>query len=91
MSRLAVALLLAVPLNALAQAEPAPVDEDALVPEFVYKAVTEYDFEGNRVTATLVGPDGAVVISPPERHHRPMITLRGNFDAEMSRSVDIVK
>lgn len=86
-----VALLLALPLSALAQQQPAPADEDALVPEFVYKAVTEYDFEGNRVTAALVGPDGRVIIEPPARHHRPMITVRANFDEEMGRSVDQVK
>ncbi len=84
--------LLALSLPAAAQQDPSSVvDEDALVPEFIIKAVTELDFDGTRVSAQLVGPDGKLISEPPARHHRQLITVRANFDDEMDRSVAQVK
>ncbi len=89
-ARLAAALLFALSLPAAAQEDVRP-DEDALVPEYIIKPVTEMEFEGYKVGGALVGPGGVLIVSPPERHHQSMIQLRVNFDEQMSRSVDQVK
>jgi hypothetical protein len=59
--------------------------------DVIYKQVTEIDMGGVNVSATIVGPDGALINQRPKPQFNPMIKLRKDFDSEMERSVDEVR
>jgi hypothetical protein len=59
--------------------------------EVIYRQITEIDMTGVNVSATLEGPNGALINQPTRPEFNPMIKLRKDFDAEMERSVDEVR
>jgi len=61
-------------------------------PEIVYQPVTKVDFETPLdVDGTLLTPAVKLVSTARRANVHPLIRLRTDFAAEMSRSVDLVK
>lgn len=89
MRAVALALALSAPLPALAQADVLP-DQIAERPA-AYKPVTEIEFDGRRVEATVVKPDGTIVLEPSRPTFPSFIVLRASFDPELDHSIALVR
>ena len=59
--------------------------------KIVYKKQTEIDFEGLEVEGELIKPNGATINERKPAPFNPLITLRTNFNYEMSASVNEIK
>jgi len=57
----------------------------------VYKKRTEIDFEGVDVEGQLVKPQGSLILDRQKARFNPLISLRTDFNPEMSSSVYQVK
>lgn len=75
-------------LVSLAFAQSAP---DAKEDNVVYKAVTEIDYEGLKIEAAMVRPDGMPVFEFKRGKFNPLIVLRDNFNGEMEKSATDVR
>lgn len=82
-------LMLLLPLlssdNARAEDEP---DGDRKI---IYRQKTEIDFEGLDVAASLVKPQGALILERKQASFNPLIKLRDNFNAEIDQSTQEIK
>ena len=56
-------------------------------PRIQYQDVTEVDFDGVDVNATVDRPELSYVTDRPETTFNPLLRLRRNFTAEMNASV----
>lgn len=63
-------------------------DEDRKV---VYRQKTEIDFEGLDVEASLVKPQGTLVIERKQASFNPLVKLRTNFNDEIDQSTNEIK
>ncbi len=59
--------------------------------EVIYKKRTEIDFEGVEVEGQLVKPQGSLIIEKRKVAFNPLITIRQDFNVEISESVRNVK
>ena len=57
----------------------------------VYRQKTEIDFEGLDVEASLVKPQGTLVIERKQASFNPLIKLRTDFNAEIDQSTQEIK
>lgn len=81
--------LLAVP--AFAQSDEPPPEEEP-PPNIRYKEKTEIDFGERRVDATIAAPLGYFGIGGlPDRPTKPLVTLKADFNREMTESVSAVR
>ena len=78
-------------LTSLFLATATPAAAQSQDRDVIYKQITEIDMTGVSVSATLEGPNGALINQPIRPKFNPLIKLRKNFDAEMERSVDEVR
>ncbi len=92
MSTLLLAALLALPAAAMAQSdeeeEPKPAVEE---PNIQYKAITDIDFDTQRVDAAMMKPYGQYIAGLPQRDKKPLVTLKTDFNAEMKASADSIR
>jgi hypothetical protein len=79
---IATAGVLAGSTSAIAQSDDAPI---------VYPKKTEIIMDGTSVSASVQGPAGAVVQETRRPRFNSIIKLRRDFDAELERSVEIVR
>ena len=63
-----------------------PVSTDAEGRRIVYKQKTEIDFEGLDIEGQLIKPQGALLLERKKASFNPLITLRKDFDVEISES-----
>ena len=56
-------------------------------PKVVYKKETIIDFEGLELEGELVKPQGGLILERQKALFNPLLTLRKDFDKEMSDSV----
>ena len=84
-------LVLLLPLLASDSARAADEDEEAADRKVVYRQKTEIDFEGLDVEASLVKPQGALVLDRKKASFNPLIKLRTDFNAEIDQSTDEIK
>jgi hypothetical protein len=98
MKRLAALILLALPTLSFAQSteDAAATDGTEEVDadsgrRILRQKVTEVDFDGLDVNATLVKPTGVLVSERRRESFNSLIALRANFDSEMDASVDDMK
>lgn len=66
-------------------------DEDKQDRKVVYRQKTEIDFEGLDVEATLVKPQGSLVIERKKASFNPLIKVRENWQQEIDQSTDEIK
>ena len=59
--------------------------------EIIYKKRTEIDFEGVEVEGQLVKPQGSLIVEKRMAAFNPLITIRQDFNVEISESVQSVK
>jgi hypothetical protein len=64
------------------------VDEERRI---IYRQKTEIDFEGLDVEASLVKPQGTLVIERKQASFNPLVKLRTNFSDEIDQSTDEIK
>lgn len=83
-------LVLLLPLLASDSARAAD-DDEASDRKVVYRQKTEIDFEGLDVEASLVKPQGALVLERKQASFNPLIKLRKDFNAEIDQSTDEIK
>lgn len=83
-------LVLLLPLLASDSARAAD-DDEASDRKVVYRQKTEIDFEGLDVEASLVKPQGALVLDRKKASFNPLIKLRTDFNAEIDQSTDEIK
>ena len=57
----------------------------------VYRQKTEIDFEGLDVEATLVKPQGALVLVRKKASYNPLIKLRDNWNDQIEANTDEIK
>ena len=80
--------LLAAPV--FAQSDEAPEEEAPA--NIRYKEKTEIDFGERRVDAAIAAPMGYFGVGGlPERPTKPLVTLKADFNREMSESVSAVR
>ena len=60
-------------------------------PKIIYKKQTEIDFEGIELEGQLVKPQGALLLERKRASFNPLITLRKDFDKEISNSIMEIK
>lgn len=82
--------ILLMPAAAFAQDDgPAPevgqADSDA---DVQYQERTEYDFDGDDVTGSLIKPDGENITGQTHGKTSSLIKIRGDFIPEMLESVE---
>lgn len=82
-------LLLMLALGSTAFAQQDDTTEDGT--RIRYKAVTEIEIEGLEIEGQLVGPSHGYVVVRKRASFNPLITLRTDFNAEMSSSVAEIK
>jgi hypothetical protein len=83
-------LVLLLPLLASDSARAAD-DEEVSERKVVYRQKTEIDFEGLDVEASLVKPQGALVLDRKKASFNPLIKLRTDFNTEIDQSTDEIK
>ena len=79
-------MLLLLVMTALADDSDANSDR-----KVVYRQKTEIDFEGLDVEATLVKPQGSLVIERKKASFNPLIKVRENWQQEIDQSTDEIK
>ena len=57
----------------------------------VYRQKTEIDFEGLDVEATLVKPQGALVLERKQAAFNPLIKMRTDWNAEIDQSTQEIR
>ena len=82
--------LLIMPATAFAQDDgPAPeVGRSGSDADVQYQERTEYDFEGDDVTGSLIKPDGENITGQTHGKTSSLIKIRGDFIPEMLESVE---
>ncbi|AWV90343.1 hypothetical protein [Bradymonas sediminis] len=84
----ALALFL-IPASAFAQGGPvAEVGAEQTGSDVQYKERTEYDFEGDDVTGSLIKPDGENITGETHGKTSSLINIRADFIPEMLESVE---
>lgn len=77
------------PTTAFAQDGPvAEVGEEQGVGDVQYQERTEYDFEGDDVTGSLIKPDGENITGETHGKTSSLINIRADFIPEMLESVE---
>lgn len=76
-------------LGSLAWADPPQSAETTA--QTRYSQVTEIDFEGVDIEATLQRPEGVLISDVKVLKFNPLLPLRMDFDKEMLESIDEVK
>jgi hypothetical protein len=66
-------------------------DDEDTDRKVVYRQKTEIDFEGLDVEASLVKPQGALVLDRKQASFNPLIKLRKDFNTEIDQSTDEIK
>lgn len=81
--------LFSLPMTALAQDGPvAEVGEEQSEGDVQYQERTEYDFEGDDVTGSLIKPDGENITGETHGKTSSLINIRADFIPEMLESVE---
>ena len=91
LKRATMAALLTFAAPALAQSESATADERIDEGNYKYRDITEIEFDGTDVSASLLRPAGAMVIIRRRANFAPLIELRLDFNDEMERSTDLIR
>lgn len=78
-----------IPATAFAQGGPvAEVGEEQSSGDVQYQERTEYDFEGDDVTGSLIKPDGENITGETHGKTSSLINIRADFIPEMLESVE---
>lgn len=78
-------------ISTLLFAQPANAKDEEEDKKVVYRQKTEIDFEDLNVEASLVKPAGSFVIERKQASFNPLITLRKDFNQEISESTQEIK
>lgn len=84
-------MILALALSAAFAQETDTLTDNATAPKATFQKVTLVDFEGRHVDGHVEGPSMPLTLEGGVRVHKPLISLRVNFDDELASSVDAVK
>jgi len=88
MTKLVLALILAAPTAAFAQAKGKPADKGGGDAGVVYKQKTVYDFDDDVVEGDLVRPDGEFIDTRRGGKISSLIKIRQHFIPEMLKSAE---